>query len=171
MKSSITSYLVQRWKRKSNNDGIESLYQTGYLALSESKFIKVNLFKLFYLFLLIDWSVKPILSQDCELDKHKIWGLWFSDLPSARFSSDLMNNNEDLLIKHPLVWSALTKLLIQFELKKFYSSSSDLKTILVANFCSKSSEICFYEFKIINNSQNGFDSSWLVRKELRTCKY
>ena len=50
---------------------------------------------------------------------------------------------------------------------KLSSPSSDLKTLIVANFWSHNGKVNFYEFKLIHEFKKQFENNWLVRKEYR----
>ena len=103
----------------------------------------------------------------CSLDSSEIWGIWVSQLP---INYDYKNDsilNEDWFLKNSLVWAALLSLIFDSNVERISSPSSDLKTLIVANFSSYTGGVNFYEFKLKSDAQKPFENNWLIRKEYR----
>jgi hypothetical protein len=102
-----------------------SVYETGFLCLDNQK------------------NVIPIECSS-SLFKHDnpFVGIWFSGLPLQALKnedeskkSNQSKPSSNPLLKHPLVWAACVRFIMNIKIKDRASPSSDMNTFLVANFC------------------------------------
>lgn len=116
--------------------------------------------------------MSPIHPQELNESKYEtnVWGIWFMGLSNLFEPSQLSPFDEDLPLKHPEVWSSLWNLIFDHTIENFNTPSSDLKTILVVNFCTKLGVANFYEFKLIADKPNTPLGHWWIRKEYRELK-